>query len=66
MEMHAYGPGEMAPVSSVVYRVVHDPPESGERLKAFFAGEQFPPCRDCGMRVRYLLPIKVLRKMLAF
>ena len=65
MEMDWYAPGEKAPVSSVAYRVVHDPPKSGPRLKVFFAGEYFPPCPDCGMGVRYLLPIRA-KKAIAF
>lgn len=61
MEMLDYNPGDAVPVSSSLYRVVHDPPGSEEHLQAFHAGEYFPPCPDCGDKVRYLLPIRVLK-----
>ena len=56
-----YMPGDEIPVTSVLYRVTHDPPEAGTHLKTFYAGDTFPFCSECGRRVRYLLPQKLLR-----
>ena len=53
-------PGDVVPVTSVLYRVVHDPPEAGTHLKTFYAGDIFPFCSECGRRVRYLLPERLL------
>jgi hypothetical protein len=49
-------------VNSSLYRVVHDPSEDGVQLKTFYAGERFPPCSECGKKVRYLLPDRSLRQ----
>ena len=57
-----YMPGDVALVTSSLYRVVHDPPEAGEHLKTFQAGALFPFCAECGRKVRYVLPSRVLRK----
>ena len=62
MEMHEYAPGDVVPVTSSLYRVVHEPPESGEQLRTFYAGEYFPPCAERGKMVSYVLPIRVLKK----
>ena len=62
MEMHEYSPGEAVPVTSPLYRVLHDPLEGVEYLQTFYAGDQFPLCPDCGTNVRYLIPIKVLMR----
>jgi hypothetical protein len=61
MEMREYVPGDVVPVSSPLYSVVHDPPTSGEQLKTFYTGDRFPRCSGCGKNVRYLLPITFLR-----
>jgi hypothetical protein len=61
MEMLDYNPGDAVPVTSSLYRVVHDPPGDQQQLQTFRVGEYFPPCSDCGYKVRYLLPIRVLR-----
>jgi hypothetical protein len=61
MEMHEYSPGEVVPLTSALYRVVHEPPDIDENLRTFYAGEDFPICPKCGMKVRYLLPVRVLR-----
>src|SRR5215472_18520529 len=48
-----FAPGERA-LSSGVYRVIHDlhrPTHSVTILK----GDEFPPCKKCGDRVRYQL-----------
>jgi hypothetical protein len=60
-----YMPGDAVPVTSSLYRVVHDPPEAGEHLKTFYAGDRFPFCSECGGRVRYVLPSGVLRKKIS-
>ena len=56
-----YIPGDVVPVTSALYRVVHEPLEAGTDMKIFYAGEQFPFCSECGRKVRYLLPKRVLR-----
>jgi hypothetical protein len=62
MEMNdEYKPGDIVPQSSSLYRVVHDPPGKGEQLKTFYCGEHFPPCPECGKKVRYMLPSRLLR-----
>jgi len=62
MEMHEYVPGDIVPVSSSLYSVVHDPPHHpGYQLKTFYAGDDFPPCSECGENVRYMLPSRLLR-----
>jgi hypothetical protein len=58
--MHEYSPGDMIPVSSPLYRVVHNPPARGEQLQTFFAGDRFPRCSGCGKNVRYLLSSTIL------
>ena len=55
-------PGDVVPVTSALYRVVHDPPEAGTHLKTFYSGDIFPFCSECGRRVRYLLPERLLRR----
>ena len=62
MEMQEYSPGEVVPVTSSVYRVLHDPPEQAEYLQTFHAGDTFPPCPECATRVRYLIPNRLLGK----
>jgi hypothetical protein len=62
MEMHEYGPGDVVPVTSSLYHVVHEPPKEGEYLQTFQGGDQFPPCPQCGMKVRYLIRITSLRR----
>jgi len=57
-----YIPGGVAPVTSALYYVLHEPPEAGTDMKIFYAGERFPFCSECGRKVRYLLPKRVLRK----
>jgi hypothetical protein len=57
-----YMPGDVVPVTSALYRVVHDPPEAGQHLETFIAGDRFPFCSECGRKVRYALPSRVLRK----
>ena len=61
VEMHEYSPGEVVPVTSVLYRVSHDPPKTSENLQTLYSGDTFPLCPECGMKVRYLLPIRVLK-----
>jgi hypothetical protein len=55
MEMHEYSPGDVVPVTSSLYHVAHHPTDKGEHLQTFYAGDQFPPCPACGMKVRYLI-----------
>jgi hypothetical protein len=62
METLEYGPGDVVPVSSPLYQVMHDPPEAGQQMQTFKAGDYFPACSDCGRKVRYALPTRVLRK----
>jgi hypothetical protein len=54
MGMHEYKPGDMVPVSSPLYRVVHDPPKEGVQLRMFYCDKRFPPCPECGEKVRYV------------
>jgi hypothetical protein len=62
MEMNdEYKPGDLVPQTSSLYRVVHDPPEEKEHLETFYCGERFPPCSECGKKVRYMLPSRLLR-----
>jgi hypothetical protein len=60
-----YMPGDVVPVTSALYRVVHDPPGTGKQLKTFNAGDRFPVCSECGRKVRYVLPSRVLRKKIS-
>ena len=60
-----YMPGDTAPVTSALYRVVHEPPSAGQQLKTFYAGDLFPFCSECGRKVRYVLPSRVLRKKIS-
>jgi hypothetical protein len=60
-----YMPGDIALVTSVFYRIVHDPPSAGQQWKTFYAGDIFPFCSECGRRVRYLLPKRFLRKKIS-
>jgi hypothetical protein len=55
-----YEVGDIVPVTSSLYQVVHDPPKEGRYFETFFAGEHFPPCAECGKNVRYLLPRSIL------
>jgi hypothetical protein len=55
-------PGDVVPVTSALYRVVHDPSEAGQHLHTFHAGDLFPFCSECGRKVRYVLPSRMLRK----
>jgi len=54
MDVRVFAPRDIVPVTSA-YRVVHDPLSIGDELKTFFAGDWFPPCLQCGERVRYVL-----------
>jgi len=56
--------GDIAPITSPLYRVVHDPPKSHQELRTFHIREIFPPCPECGTSVRYMLPAKVLRNVI--
>jgi hypothetical protein len=60
-DMREYGPGDVVPVTSAFYCVVHDPPISGQQMKTFYAKDYFPRCSECGKKVRYKLPIRLLR-----
>jgi len=62
IETDEYSPGEAVPLTSPLYRVVHDCPKGGTYTQTFFTGDTFPPCPDCGTKVRYLIPIPVLKK----
>jgi len=62
METVEYQPGDVVPVSSSLCCVVHEPPHNGHELKAFYAGEDFPLCEECGKKVRYFIPSRILRK----
>lgn len=62
MEDVEYMPGDVVPVTSALYRVVHDPPDAGQQLKAFYPGSLFPLCSGCGEKVRYVLPGRILQK----
>jgi hypothetical protein len=62
MEMYEYGPGDVVPVTSSLYHVVHDPNKEGEYLQTFNQGDKFPPCPECGINVRYLLRTTLLRQ----
>jgi hypothetical protein len=62
METHEYSPGEVVPVTSSLYRVVHNPTEEGEHLQTFYAGDIFPPCPRCVNKVRYHIRVGLLRK----
>jgi hypothetical protein len=55
-----YGVGDIIPVTSSLYRVVHEPGEEGQQFQTFCAGENFPACPRCGKNVRYLLPRRIL------
>lgn len=60
--MNEYKPGDIVPQTSSLYRVVHDPPGQGEQLKTFYRNERFPPCLECGKKVRYVLIAKLREK----
>ena len=60
--MQEYTPGEVVPVTSAFYRVVHDPLKEGEHLRMFYEGDQFPPCPECGNKVRYVIRVGLVRK----
>jgi hypothetical protein len=62
MEMSEYKPGDIVPQNSSLYRVVHDPPGQEEQLETFLHGEHFPPCSECGKKVRYVLLSKFREK----
>ena len=62
MEVHEYSPREVVPVTSSLYRVVHDPVEKGEHLQTFHEGDTFPSCPECGNKVRYVIRVGLLRK----
>ena len=36
-----------------------------QQLKTFYAGDLFPFCSECGRKVRYVLPGRVLRKKIS-
>jgi len=55
----------VVPVTSALYRVVHDPLEAGGDLQTFHAGDLFPFCSECGRKVRYVFPSRVLRKTIS-
>jgi len=60
-----YMPGDVVPVTSALYPVVHDPPEAGQHLETFYAGKRFPFCSECGRKVGYVLPSNVLRRKIS-
>ena len=60
-----YEAGDIIPVTSSLYRVLHDPPKEGQRFETFYAGESFPPCPDCGKNVRYVLPRSILVRVIS-
>ena len=60
-----YMPGDVVPITSALYRVVHDPLEAGEHLDTFHAGDLFPFCSERGRKVRYVLPSRLLRKKIS-
>jgi hypothetical protein len=60
-----YMPGDTVPLTSALYRVVHDLPSAGQQLKMFYAGDLFPFCSECGRKVRYVLSGRVLRKRIS-
>ena len=62
MEMLEYRSGDMVPMTSSLYHVVHNPPKEGEYLQTFHEGDQFPPCSGCGTNVRYLIRVTALRR----
>jgi len=62
METIEYSPGDVVPATSSLYCVLHEPPHTGKQMKTFYAGEDFPSCPDCGDKVRYVLPTRILRK----
>jgi hypothetical protein len=64
METQEYRPGETVPVTSSLYRVMHDhdSPDAGALYDSFFEGDRFPSCPECGKKVRYLISVRVLRK----
>ena len=47
-------PGEVVPESGV-YHVLHSRCTSDVKEATFVAGQQLPPCRVCGPRVRFQL-----------
>ena len=57
--------GDVVPVTAALYRVVQDPSEAGLHLQTFHAGDLFPFCSECGRKVRYVLPSRVLRKKIS-
>ena len=61
MEMREYTPGDTVPLTSPLYHVVHMPAQNRDHMETFYAGEKFPPCPECGMRVRYTIPDRILR-----
>jgi hypothetical protein len=56
-----YQPGDIAPRTSSLYRVVHYPPDPAmrEHLETFYSGDHFPGCPECGKKVRYVLLAKL-------
>jgi hypothetical protein len=60
--MLEYRPGDVVPVTSSLYHVVHNPPKEREYLQTFYGGDQFPPCPGCGTNVRYLIRITAPRR----
>jgi hypothetical protein len=55
MDMCEYKPGDLVPVTSPLYRVIHHPRKKTEQMETFFKGDHFPPCPECGEKVRYML-----------
>jgi hypothetical protein len=47
-------PGDVVPESGI-YNVLHSRCTSDVREATFVAGQQLPPCRVCGSRVRFQL-----------
>jgi hypothetical protein len=60
--MSEYKPGDVVQQSSPLYRVVHDPRRKGEQLRTFYRDERFPPCSECGKKVRYVLLARLREK----
>lgn len=49
-----FKPGDIVKQSGI-YRVVHDPVHHKEHEVTCVYGKKFPPCRNCGRHVRFVL-----------
>jgi hypothetical protein len=50
----SYKPGQTVPTSGI-YRVKHDHYHASEHEVTAMRGEPFPPCRNCGKGITYVL-----------